>query len=138
MEKKSMNDVQEQDRAVQPPTVFPALIQVQGIPGVLPSAKRENRRIWLLLDHPVARHLAAFSWLLLAVGLAARHPRRGKGTGIGAAAVDALGVRRSSWRKAKPTWVKARPCAMFTLRAPGLFTEPGAELHASGTPHRSS
>jgi hypothetical protein len=75
MEKECMNDVQEQDRAEQPPTVFPALIQVQGIPGVLPSAKRENRRIWLLLDHPIARHVAAFSWLLLAVGLAARHPR---------------------------------------------------------------
>ena len=69
-----MNDVQEQDKAEQPPTVFPALIQVQGIPGVLPSANQENRRVWLLLDHPVARHLAAFSWLLLAVGLAVRHP----------------------------------------------------------------
>jgi hypothetical protein len=75
MEKKCMNDVQEQDRAEQPASVLPAVIQVQGIPGVLPFAKQENRRIWLLLDHPIARQLAAFSWLLLAVGLSARHPR---------------------------------------------------------------
>ena len=70
-----MNDVQEQDRADTATTVFPALIQVQGVPGALPSAKAGNRRIWVLLDHPVAKHLGAFSWLLLAVGLSARHPR---------------------------------------------------------------
>ena len=70
-----MNDVQEQDKAEQSAAVFPALIQVQRIPGVLPSASSGNRRIWVLLDHPVAKHLGAFSWLLLAVGLAARHQR---------------------------------------------------------------
>jgi hypothetical protein len=75
MENECMNDVQEQDRADQSATVFPALIQVQGIPGVLPSARPGNRRICILLDHPIARHLGAFSWLLLAAGLAARHTK---------------------------------------------------------------
>jgi hypothetical protein len=70
-----MNDVQEQDKADQSATVFPALIQVQGVPGILPSSRPGNRRIWVLLDHPIARHLGAFSWLLLAVGLSAKHPR---------------------------------------------------------------
>ncbi|HEU0142708.1 MAG TPA: hypothetical protein VFQ79_23495 [Bryobacteraceae bacterium] len=75
MEKECMNGVQEQDKAEQSATVFPALIQVQGIPGVLLSARPGNRRIRLLLDHPIARNLGAFSWLLLAVGLSAGHPR---------------------------------------------------------------
>jgi hypothetical protein len=72
---KGMNDVQEQGRADESTAVFPALIQVQGIPGVLRSARPETRRIWVLLDHPIAKHLGAFSWLLLAVGLSATHPR---------------------------------------------------------------
>jgi hypothetical protein len=70
-----MNDVQEQDRIAESATVFPALIQVHGIPGVLPSANTGKRRIWVLLDHPVARQLGVFSWLMLAVGLSATHPR---------------------------------------------------------------
>lgn len=70
-----MNKVQEQDRAAEAATVFPALIQVQGIPGVLASASSEKRRISVLLDHPVAKQLGLFSWLLLAAGLSATHPR---------------------------------------------------------------
>ena len=63
--------------------------------------------------------------------------RRGNGA---ASALPPLmrSVSEEQLEQSKASVAKARPCAMFTLKAPGLFTEPGAELYASGTPERSS
>jgi hypothetical protein len=66
--------MEEQSKTSESTTVFPALIQIQGIRGVIPSGEPEERRITTLLDHPVTRQLGRFSWFLVVLALAARRP----------------------------------------------------------------
>jgi len=69
-----MNAIEEQSDKSESTTVFPALIQIQGIRGIISTGELEKRRITTLLDHPVSRQLGAFSWLLVILALAARRP----------------------------------------------------------------
>ena len=69
-----MGAIEEQNKTSKSTTVFPALIQIQGVRGVIPAAEPEKRRISRLLDHAASRQLGTFSWLLVILALAARRP----------------------------------------------------------------
>ena len=69
-----MSAIDEQRKITESTNVFPALIHIQGVRGVIPTGELQRRRITTLLDHPVARQLGTFSWLLVILALAARRP----------------------------------------------------------------
>jgi ABC-type Fe3+-siderophore transport system permease subunit len=69
-----MSAIDEQSKTTESMNVFPALIHIQGVRGVLPTGEPQRRRITTLLDHPVARQLGTFSWVLVILALAARRP----------------------------------------------------------------
>jgi hypothetical protein len=69
-----MSAIEEQSNKSESATVFPALIHIQGVRGVIPTGEPQRRRITALLDHPVSRQLGAFSWLLVILTVAARRP----------------------------------------------------------------
>jgi hypothetical protein len=53
--------------------VIPAFLHIQELePGC--AAEKPQRRIAVLLDHPVVKQLGWFSWLLVVVALAATRP----------------------------------------------------------------
>lgn len=69
-----MNRTEEQDRTAARTTVLPALIQIQEPLPATPAMDARRRRICVLLDHPVSRHLGIFSWILAAAAVAAARP----------------------------------------------------------------
>jgi len=69
-----MSIIDEQSKTAESTNVFPALIHIQGVRGVIPTGEPQRRRITALLDHPVSRHLGTFSWILVILALAARQP----------------------------------------------------------------
>jgi hypothetical protein len=69
-----MSAIDEQSKTAESTNVFPALIHIQGVRGVIPTGEPQRRRITALLDHPVARQLVTFSWVLVILALAARRP----------------------------------------------------------------
>jgi hypothetical protein len=70
----SMDRVDESERTAPGTTVLPVLIQIQGPPSVIRAEKARRRRIGVILDHPVSRHLGIFSWLMVGVAMAATRP----------------------------------------------------------------
>jgi hypothetical protein len=69
-----MNRVDEQEKTTAERTVLPALIQIQGSPSIVTVGQPRKRRIIAILDHRVSRHLGIFSWMLVAVAMAAARP----------------------------------------------------------------
>ena len=72
--RNAMNPVDEQEKMIAGTTVLPALIQIQRPPSLVTAEKARKRRIVVLLDHPVSRHLGISSWLLAGVAVAAARP----------------------------------------------------------------
>jgi hypothetical protein len=65
-----MNEAQQEYRRSTSTRVIPVLLQIQEVePGC--AAEEPQRRITVLLDHPVVKQLGWFSWLLVIVALAA-------------------------------------------------------------------
>ena len=65
-----MIQAQQEYRTSASTRVIPALLQIQELePGC--AAEEPQRRITLLLDHPVVKQLGWFSWSLAIVALAA-------------------------------------------------------------------
>jgi ABC-type Fe3+-siderophore transport system permease subunit len=69
-----MSAIDEQSKTTESTNVFPALIHIQGVRGVLPTGEPQRRRITALIDHPVSRQLGTFSWILVILALAVRRP----------------------------------------------------------------
>lgn len=69
-----MNAIDEQSKIAESTNIFPALIHIQGVRGVVPTGEPQKRRITALLDHSVSRQLGTFSWILVILALAARRP----------------------------------------------------------------
>jgi hypothetical protein len=68
-----MSDAQQEYRRSTSTRVIPALLHIQELePGF--AAEQPQRRITVLLDHPVVKQLGWFSWLLVVVALAATRP----------------------------------------------------------------
>jgi hypothetical protein len=68
-----MSDAQQEYRRSTSTRVIPALLHIQELePGC--AAEQPQRRITVLLDHPVVKQLGWFSWLLVVVALAATQP----------------------------------------------------------------
>ena len=65
-----MIEAQQEYRRSTSTRVIPALLQIQELePGC--AAEEPQRRITVLLDHPVVKQLGRFSWSLVIVALAA-------------------------------------------------------------------
>ena len=69
-----MNAIDEQSNTAESTNVFPALIHIQGVRGVIPTGEPQRRRITALLDHPVSKQMGTFSWIPVILALAARRP----------------------------------------------------------------
>jgi hypothetical protein len=68
-----MIEAQQEYRRSTSTRVIPALLQIQELePGC--AAEEPQRRITVLLDHPVVKQLGWFSWSLAIVALAATRP----------------------------------------------------------------
>jgi hypothetical protein len=85
-----LNQIQS-DRPATSTRVFPALIQIEAGQEI-PPAQAGKRRITVLLDHTVAKQLAAFSWALAIFGLATRQRVTAVAAGIAIAAGLAIGI----------------------------------------------
>ena len=67
-----MIETQQEYRTSTSTRVIPALLQIQELePGCAAEEPPPQRRITVLLDHPVVKQLGWFSWLLVIVALAA-------------------------------------------------------------------
>jgi len=68
-----MIEAQQEYRRSTSMRVIPALLHIKELePGC--AAEKPQRRIAVLLDHPVVKQLGWFSWLLVIVALAATRP----------------------------------------------------------------
>ena len=65
-----MIDAQQEYRRSPSTRVIPALLHIQELEPAC-TAEEPQRRITVLLDHPVVKQLGWFSWLLAIVALAA-------------------------------------------------------------------
>jgi hypothetical protein len=65
--RETMNRIDGKEPATSTRT-FAAIIQIQAAPDLPPAPNTGKRRITVLLDHPAAKGLALFSWLLVIVG----------------------------------------------------------------------
>jgi hypothetical protein len=68
-----MIEAQQEYRRSTSMRVIPALLHIQELEPGCP-AKEPQRRITMLLDHPVMKQLGWLSWLLVIVALAATRP----------------------------------------------------------------
>jgi hypothetical protein len=72
-QKRSIRMIEaQQERRPTSTRVIPALLHILDEPGC--AAEKPQRRITVLLDHPVVKQLGWFSWLLVSVALAATRP----------------------------------------------------------------
>jgi hypothetical protein len=69
-----MKRIEEQGSTTVGTTVLPALIQIQEPLPVTRAPNARKRRICVILDHSIAWHLGVFSWILVAVAVAAARP----------------------------------------------------------------
>ena len=66
-----MIETQQEYRRSTSTRVIPALLQIQELEPGCAAEKPPQRRITVLLDHPVVKQLGWFSWSLVIVALAA-------------------------------------------------------------------
>jgi hypothetical protein len=66
-----MIETQQEYRRSTSTRVIPALLQIQELEPGCAAEEPPQRRITVLLDHPVVKQLGWFSWLLVIVALAA-------------------------------------------------------------------
>jgi hypothetical protein len=69
-----MIETQQEYRRSTPTRVIPALLHIQELEQPGRTAEEPQRRITVLLDHPVVKQLGWFSWSLAIVALAATRP----------------------------------------------------------------
>ena len=69
-----MIETQQEYRRSTPTGVIPALLHIQELEQPGRTAEEPQRRITVLLDHPVVKQLGWFSWSLAIVALAATRP----------------------------------------------------------------
>ena len=72
--KDRMIDTQQEYRKSTPTRVIPALLHIQELEQPGRTAEEPQRRITVLLDHPVVKQVGWFSWSLAIVALAATRP----------------------------------------------------------------